>query len=60
MAKSKDDKNVNLVILGHLHMARLANMSESMHPLPIYVHEEEFKHGYRALRTKMTYPITRT
>ncbi|OJJ65108.1 hypothetical protein ASPSYDRAFT_85086 [Aspergillus sydowii CBS 593.65] len=51
-SRGHDIKDVKAVILGHLHLDHAGGLEHFLHTdVPIYVHEEEFKHACWAVAT---------
>lgn len=57
-ATGNDIKDVKAVIMGHLHIDHAGGLEHFFDTdVPIYVHEEEFKHACWAVGTKMDYGV---
>lgn len=57
-ATGHDIKDVKAVIMGHLHIDHAGGLEHFMDTdIPIYVHEEEFKHACWAVGTGADYGV---
>jgi len=57
-ATGNDIKDVKAVVFGHLHLDHAGGLEHFLDSgVPIYVHEEEFKHGAWAVATKADHGV---